>query len=975
MNSGETRTWRHDISGRGKGVPSVIDEALVDIHYNSDNKLEGKILDRMLRLEELHGPTPPMDPRRDEGGAGGVGQERGDEDVIDVDNMTRLSGPRGLGRPRGTKGRTSFTSCGASKAVSLRMRMCRLALERSGMPKTRRLLAPFYVTGATIMSDGRKSRDARPIVNFLAGGSRGVMMVGTMNREGERDQAADVLAHWIKVFDDFPPRWVNAICTGSASAYVAATNMIKGPEQRPEIGRITWLSCAVHVYNKMLSDIGLSSPWSKDIIVRGRAVVRFIKEHDAALHIFREESTQMGLVYPCETRFGSLFAMMERLLAVSSVAQLARWVRWHVWHDPWWDSMGVLVRIVEPVYDMPRTLDREGLHMSRIVQWTQDVTRDMAREVRALPSGVAHFIMLKVQARCVDLLEPVHAVAHLLYPSRRDLRYYEGVVNDYDARLVREAEMYILTQTGFSVASPDYEAACAQLRDFHTRRGGIEWVGRDKDMEAQRCTNDVETYEASCWWSKWGQCAPQLQAIALRIMYMWTCSSSAERSWAVHEAVHTKKAQQARVREGCKVGRDLGERPPSLSSASWPRFCIAMDGRRVHVGYRARHRDSAVVAGDGPQQVAGGPGEAETHDDSGDKGPKRGEERAGLADHPAGGPGEGDEWSDPEEVHRRSGGGDLFGGGDGNPFEREKPSSPGPHSVDTQAVHDSARSRGAESACGGGIAGQHPDHLRSEMASSGVVPPPSGELHQGSPPRGRLHRLVKGPRQRLEERLVGGHSSTKRVERVVERPTRRRTPPFGGDGRSPIQEAVETEGVGGGGDDRVSMGGDGGFSQSGDLGPPPGESDSWGDVSTGMQAVLQQISATQPKTFTPTMHRALGASPAEEFARLAAEERQRQLGTFTEMPPYTHAAGHVDQRKEIHYETQGEAAVPAASAGTQGEAAAGQGTSAGLHGEAASSGDGRAGTGGGEAAGMPGEAKGLNATAVTTPGDPGLEDI
>ncbi|GBG70348.1 hypothetical protein CBR_g6476 [Chara braunii] len=43
--------------------------------------------------------------------------------------------------------------------------------------------APFYVTGATIMSDGRKSRDARPIVNFLAGGSRGVMLVRTMNRE------------------------------------------------------------------------------------------------------------------------------------------------------------------------------------------------------------------------------------------------------------------------------------------------------------------------------------------------------------------------------------------------------------------------------------------------------------------------------------------------------------------------------------------------------------------------------------------------------------------------------------------------------------------------------------------------------------------------------------------------------------------------------------------------------------------------
>ncbi|GBG76378.1 hypothetical protein CBR_g22125 [Chara braunii] len=257
-------------------------------------------------------------------------------------------------------------------------------------------------------------------------------------------------------------------------------------------------------------------------------------------------------------------------------------------------------------------------------------------------------------------------------------------------------------------------------------------------------------------------------------------------------------------------------------------------------------------------------------DDSGDEGPegleeRAGpanhpglEERAGPANHPAGGPGEADEWSDLEEVHRRSGGGDLFGGSDGSPFERERPSSSGPQSVDTQAVHDSARSRGAESACGGGIAGQHPERLRS-----GMVQFQTSELDRGSPPRGRLHRMVKGPRQRLEKRLVGGSLPTERVERVVERPTGRRTPPFGGDGRSPIQEAVQTQVVGGGVADRLSMGGRGGFSQIGDLGLLPGESDYRGDVSAGMQAILEQISAMQPETFTLAMRGELGAPPTE----------------------------------------------------------------------------------------------------------------
>ncbi|GBG84749.1 hypothetical protein CBR_g39127 [Chara braunii] len=55
---------------------------------------------------------------------------------------------------------------------------------------------PFWVTGATILLDGRKSRDRRPIVNFLAAGSRGVVMYTTINREGEPDDAEHVLRRW-----------------------------------------------------------------------------------------------------------------------------------------------------------------------------------------------------------------------------------------------------------------------------------------------------------------------------------------------------------------------------------------------------------------------------------------------------------------------------------------------------------------------------------------------------------------------------------------------------------------------------------------------------------------------------------------------------------------------------------------------------------------------------------------------------------
>ncbi|GBG76380.1 hypothetical protein CBR_g22127 [Chara braunii] len=373
-----------------------------------------------------------------------------------------------------------------------------------------------------------------------------------------------------------------------------------------------------------------------------------------------------------------------------------------------------------------------------------------------------------------------------------------------------------------------------------------------------------------------------------------------------------------------------------------------------------------------------------------DEGPEGGEERAEPADHPASQ--EADEWSDPKDIRKRSGGGDLFKGGDGSRFEREQPSSPGPQSADTQAVHGSARSRGqSQSACGGGNPGQHPERICSGMASAGVVPPPSQNLHRGLPLRGRLHRLVKGPRQRLEERLVGGPSPSERVEKDVERPTAGLTAPLSGDERIPIEEAIQTDGLGGGRDDGISMGGRRGFSQFGDLGLPPEESDSRGDLSVSMQSILNQ-SAMQPKTFTPAMHVELGASPtkvqvdeeatppgetlAERLDRLdsrracvlalASPRTQdlarlggcpRALGTFMEMSPNSQAVAHVDPMTEVRNGTQGEAAIlEAASAGMQVEEVAGKATSAGMKGEAVGRKAAGGEMGGGEAAGMPAEA-------------------
>ncbi|GBG75203.1 hypothetical protein CBR_g19716 [Chara braunii] len=149
------------VSGRhfrqGKGCLTVTDEALVDIHYNTECKLDGKILERMRRFEELHGPAFAMDLCWDEGWVGEMEFKKRwlrfvysqrlsfnifrSEPWLDVVRHFReLSGPLKVLWPSENEIADIETIVHMADDVAANLAEVR---------------APFYVTGATIMSDER----------------------------------------------------------------------------------------------------------------------------------------------------------------------------------------------------------------------------------------------------------------------------------------------------------------------------------------------------------------------------------------------------------------------------------------------------------------------------------------------------------------------------------------------------------------------------------------------------------------------------------------------------------------------------------------------------------------------------------------------------------------------------------------------------------------------------------------------------
>ncbi|GBG81270.1 hypothetical protein CBR_g31942 [Chara braunii] len=105
-------------------------------------------------------------------------------------------------------------------------------------------------TRATILTDGRKSITSDQIVNFLAVGATGAYLFRTVQRDGAVQETAEVVVErWKDVFNNFGVENVNAICTDSASAYVAASKLLAKEEVK--YSRITWLPYAVKKHNQL----------------------------------------------------------------------------------------------------------------------------------------------------------------------------------------------------------------------------------------------------------------------------------------------------------------------------------------------------------------------------------------------------------------------------------------------------------------------------------------------------------------------------------------------------------------------------------------------------------------------------------------------------------------------------------------------------------------------------------------------------
>ncbi|CAI7854564.1 unnamed protein product [Closterium sp. NIES-54] len=179
-----------------------------------------------------------------------------------------------------------------------------------------------------------------------------------------------------------------AICKVGDKAVVqvvmdnAANNRRAADILREGYPSIFFNNCAAHVLDLMLHDLGKIRA-VKRVLSQVRRVVMMVKGSASAVTLFHEVFSELALVRPGATRFGTNVIMLTRFLEVKkALRQMViseEWegvavakqdegkaVRFLLLDEVFWDCATAVLAILQPVYDVLRVVDTRALVMGQV---------------------------------------------------------------------------------------------------------------------------------------------------------------------------------------------------------------------------------------------------------------------------------------------------------------------------------------------------------------------------------------------------------------------------------------------------------------------------------------------------------------------------------------------------------------------------------------------------------------------------------
>ncbi|GBG73636.1 hypothetical protein CBR_g16979 [Chara braunii] len=336
------------------------------------------------------------------------------------------------------------------------------------------------VSGCTFITDGSSDRREQPVMNFLAAGVDGAVLVATVSMSGRKKTGPALAKLWEQIMREIELRRINAICTDNMEVNKRAAQILERRTDK-EVARIP---------RAVLKDM-----------VNGRNAVKW----------------------------NAIRWSTSKLRAISDLVYLT------LRSDEWWTGLNKVVEVMEPVYGLLRRMDQDGTSPTNLVEYDDMIERKFSHVVLIMEQPTS--VMKKVKDYMKMMRQPAHAAAFLLDPHRREPRW----LHDQDSALVQNTMRFLSRQVGGEWKGEAHFDIWSDLNEFHTKptRNGPKI--NDTKMWDPTAKADVDKKTPSEWWAAHGGDVPELQKVAIKVMGMWSTASPTERNWASMDFIHSKR--------------------------------------------------------------------------------------------------------------------------------------------------------------------------------------------------------------------------------------------------------------------------------------------------------------------------------------------------------------------------------------------------------------------------------------------------
>jgi hypothetical protein len=398
----------------------------------------------------------------------------------------------------------------------------------------------------TVTSDGWSDTRNRPLLNVLLVSPKGEKFIKAVDTSGETKDAAHIAGKICEAIEEIGPEHICQVITDSAASCKAAGRIIE--ERYPHI---TWTPCTPHCLDLLLEDFG-KLDWVSTVIADAKTVLKFITNHHKSLALFRSLS-ELELLKPGDTRFATVFIMLERMQTVkAALQQLVVSVDWAQWNErssheaegdevkdiilrnSFWKSIKEILAASEASVVLLRQCDK-GIPMIGKIYYGMYL---VGQELAALKDGTleghegvrisaAKFDQLHSswEKRWNMLHSDMHSAGFVLDPEFQHADYGQATNAEVNTGFLNILEKFL----------PDVQdqvKALAQLAKYRNFEGIF---GRPVVMES------AKSLPAWKFWLQFGSECPELQRVAVPVLSQVSCASACERNWSTYDFIHSKK--------------------------------------------------------------------------------------------------------------------------------------------------------------------------------------------------------------------------------------------------------------------------------------------------------------------------------------------------------------------------------------------------------------------------------------------------